>query len=218
MSVKWCRDPSGNRRRKQEVQDPVDGECAAEVRVRPAAIIQPNHYAGLTMPAAAPRRKYAIWLSLVLLLTIAFRVTAQQTVPDWTLESATGTPLNFYAHSAGRPAVLLFWATWCPYCRELMPALETVREEFAAGDVTFYALNIWEDGDPVAYLREQGYGFELLLGADAVAAQYGVKGTPGLLVVDAARRVVYVRKSGTSPAQVARDLRAILAQVIPAPQ
>ncbi len=150
---------------------------------------------------------------LLLFVMAATSATAQQTVPDWTLESGRGESLNFITHSAGRPAVLLFWATWCPYCRTLMPELDAVRAEFAADEVTFYALNIWETGDPAAYMREQGYGFELLLDADAVAAQYGVKGTPSVLVVDAARRVVYVRKSGTAHAQVARDVRAILRQV-----
>ncbi len=158
-------------------------------------------------------RKTAAALAGLLLALATLAATAQQTVPDWTLETATGEPLNFYSHSADRPAVLLFWATWCPYCRKLMPELEAVRREFADADVVFYALNIWEDGDPVGYLREHGYGFDLLLNADPVAANYGVKGTPGLIVVDAARRVVYVRKSGTTPAQLASDLRAVLGQI-----
>ena len=158
-------------------------------------------------------RGRAATLAIVLFATVTFAATAQQMVPDWTLNSATGEPLNFYTHSAGRPAVLLFWATWCPYCHKLMPELETVRGEFADAGVVFYALNIWEDGDPLEHMREHGYGFELLLDADPVAENYGVKGTPSLLVVDAARRVVYVRKSGTTPAQVASDLRAILGQV-----
>ena len=104
-------------------------------------------------------------------------------LPDWTLQGADGKSLNFYRDSAGRPTVLLFWATWCPYCRRLMPRLETVRQEFAS-EVNFYALNIWENGDPAACLADNGYGFHLLLKADEVAETYGIKGTPGLFVVD----------------------------------
>ena len=170
------------------------------------------------MLTSAALRSVMIRVCLLLLPVAAASAMAQQTVPDWTLESGSGESLNFISHSDGRPAVLLFWATWCPYCRALMPELDAVQAEFATDEVTFYALNIWEEGDPVGYMHEQGYGFELLLDADPVAAQYGVKGTPGLLVVDAARRVVYVRKSGTSPAQVARDVRAILRQVVPRAQ
>jgi len=175
-------------------------------------MIQPNRYAELTMRNSTAPRRYAATLTLLLLATATFAVTGHQTVPDWTLNSTTGEPVNFYTDSAGRPAVLLFWATWCPYCRKLMSELEAVRREFADTDVTFYALNIWEDGDPITYMREHGYSFDLLLDADPVAVNYGVKGTPSLLVVDRSRRVVYIRKSGTPPARVARDLRAMLAQ------
>ena len=85
-----------------------------------------------------------------------------------------------------------------------------MRQEFAASAVDFYALNIWEDADPVAYMQNNGYGFHLLLDADKVALDYGIKGTPGLVVTDKAKRIIYLRKSGVSATQVAQDLRSIL--------
>ena len=133
-------------------------------------------------------------------------------LPGWTLQGADGKSINFYRDSAERPTVLLFWATWCPYCRRLMPRLEKVRQEFAT-EVNFYALNIWENGDPAAYLADNGYGFHLLLEADEVAETYGIKGTPGLFVVDTNQRVIYVRRSGTKPDQVESDLRFALSHI-----
>src|SRR3546814_9228256 len=32
--------------------------------------------------------------------------------------------------SAGRPTVVLFWATWCPYCKALMPHLQSMLDEY----------------------------------------------------------------------------------------
>ncbi|MCP5091039.1 MAG: redoxin domain-containing protein, partial [Gammaproteobacteria bacterium] len=26
-----------------------------------------------------------------------------------------------------QPVILLFWATWCPYCKALMPHLQSIR-------------------------------------------------------------------------------------------
>lgn len=144
------------------------------------------------------------------LVVAADSTEASNLVPDWTLEHADGQSINFYTDSEGRPAVLLFWATWCPYCRALMPNLEKVRGEFADKGVKFYALNIWEDGDPIAHMREHNYGFDLLLNADEVAKLYGIKGTPGVIVVGADRQVIYIRKSGTTPVQVETDLRFVL--------
>ena len=129
---------------------------------------------------------------------------------DWTLRGVDGVPLNFFQHAADRPVVLLFWATWCPYGRALMPHLEKLRQEFAQDEVNFYALNIWDDGDPVAYMTDNDYGSHLLLKADEVAKTYGVMGTPGLFVVDTDRVVRYERKAGSSPTQVESDVGFVL--------
>lgn len=113
--------------------------------------------------------------------------------PDWILPNSEGEPVSFYQDSADRPAVLLFWATWCPYCAELMPELDRLSKELANENVRFYALNIWEDGDPVAFMRDKDFDFTLLLDADSVAKRYEVRSTPGLFVVDKEKQFTYIR-------------------------
>lgn len=130
--------------------------------------------------------------------------------PDWALDDIDGASVRFHQHAADRPAVLLFWATWCPYCRTLMPHLEAVRADYAEKGVRFYALNVWEDGDPVAYMQEHGYGMQLMLAADLVAEDYGVQGTPGVYVTDREQRVRYVRPRGAEPQAVETALRETL--------
>jgi len=84
--------------------------------------------------------------------------------------------------------IYLFWASWCPYCRALMPHLQSIEDEY--GDrVTVYALNFRDEGDARGYMAERGFEFVLLPEADAVAESWGVFGTPGLFVVDSAGRV-----------------------------
>lgn len=104
--------------------------------------------------------------------------------PAWTLPSPEGAPVRFPDAASGRPAVVLFWATWCPYCKALMPHLDDIRDEYAESGVRIFAVNIWEDGDPVAFVREAGFDFVLALDGDEIAKSYGVIGTPGLFVVD----------------------------------
>ena len=94
----------------------------------------------------------------------------------------------------------------------MTPRLEKGRQEFAT-EVNFYALNIWENGDATAYLADNGYRFHLLLEADEVAEIYGIKGTPGLFVVDTNQRVIYVRRSGTKRDQVESDLKFALSHL-----
>jgi cytochrome c biogenesis protein CcmG/thiol:disulfide interchange protein DsbE len=158
---------------------------------------------------------YAISLALfVHTFTAPPTALANETVANWNLTDASGEIINFYDDAQGRPAVLLFWATWCPYCRALMPHLESLRQEFSDRGVTFYALNIWEDADPIAYMRDKNYGFRLMLEADDVAKEYGIKGTPGLIAVDASRKIIYQRTSGTSPEQVETELTNALGNLL----
>lgn len=130
--------------------------------------------------------------------------------PNWQLQRADGETVDFYQDSRGRVAVLLFWATWCPHCRSLMPHLAAIAEDYQDRPVKIYALNLWEQGDPVAYLRERSMDFELLLNAEAVAEAYGIRGTPGLLVVGPDHQVLYTRQRGVAPEEVAGAVRDAL--------
>jgi thiol-disulfide isomerase/thioredoxin len=83
----------------------------------------------------------------------------------------------------------LFWATWCPYCKALMPHLQSLRLEH--GDkIKILAINFIEaDGDPVGFVRNAGYDFVVLPDGDAVAEAYRVYGTPGVIIVDQGQNI-----------------------------
>lgn len=130
--------------------------------------------------------------------------------PDWKLSSADGKVINFYQATENKPVVLFFWATWCPYCEALLPHLDQLRKDFSQQGVVFYALNIWENKDPTVFFAEKEIGFKLLLEAGAVAKQYDVKGTPGLMVIDRQKKLRYVRKSGTGEIEAKNQVTEIL--------
>lgn len=150
------------------------------------------------------------WLVPALLLATAALANPHPTAPGWVLAKPDGTQVRFEADRRERPAVLLFWATWCPYCRALMPEIQALREAYPAEALDIFAINIWEDGDPVAYMRESGFSYELLLDGDPVTEPYGVEGTPGLFLVDADGRIVYRRPSGAEPRAVREAIEQAL--------
>jgi len=103
--------------------------------------------------------------------------------PDWTLVATDGQTVNLNDEAQEQTTVLLFWATWCPYCKALMPHLQSVVLEY--GDkVKVLAINIKEDGDPVEFIESAGYEFTLLPNGDNVADAYKIAGTPGVFVID----------------------------------
>ncbi|MGI9271525.1 MAG: TlpA family protein disulfide reductase [Woeseiaceae bacterium] len=104
--------------------------------------------------------------------------------PDWTLNSADGSSVTLSETVADQPVVLLFWATWCPFCKALMPHLQSIRLEYGE-DVKILALHFRDDkGDPIAFIRDAGYDFTLLQNSNDVADLYKVWATPGVIVID----------------------------------
>jgi thiol-disulfide isomerase/thioredoxin len=118
-----------------------------------------------------------------LLLLLAATAFAQTPAPAFKLKDAGGTEVALPSHQAGVD-IYLFWATWCPYCKALMPYLQSIKQDY--GDtVRVYALDIEDDGNPRAVMARHGYDFTLLPNADPVMPLYGVRATPGLFLVDA---------------------------------
>lgn len=154
-------------------------------------------------PRSIPDRLLPVVAGLAMLMLFApgeaRAVQPGDRAPAWELTDGTGTDIEFPAHAAGSPAVLFFWATWCPYCHAVMPYLKRIQEDFAEHGVRVYAIDFKDDGDPVAHMEELGYDFVVLPMGDLVADDYGVWGAPGLIVVDGAGIVAYRRGDTRAP-------------------
>lgn len=137
-----------------------------------------------------------IWLFIWLCLP-AF---AQGETEDnsWSL-----TDVNHATHQFPQDAVaqrevtvLFFWATWCPYCKQLMPHIQSALYQYQNElSLKIYALNINEDSDPAEYLNRNGYGFLLFPKAEEVAKHYEVHGTPAVLIFDQTGQQVFDLRS-----------------------
>jgi len=124
------------------------------------------------------------YILMTLMLAVAIGANAMDPYPAaaFTLDAGEGKTLSLPRDHNGVD-VYFFWASWCPYCKALMPHLQSIVDEYGK-DVTVFALNIRDDEDPRVFLDQYGYQFTLLPEADPVMADYGVKGTPGLFLVD----------------------------------
>ena len=138
------------------------------------------------------------------------------TAPAWALQTGEGETIDYYQDSENKVSVVLFWATWCPYCATLMPHLEVIYRKYKNKGLKFYAIDIYEDGklDPVEYFTNREYTYTLLLDGDQVAEDYGVKGTPGLYVVDKDKKIIYKRPAGVSDVMVKQNVDLKIKQAI----
>ncbi len=125
---------------------------------------------------------HRVILTLLLALLSQAGLAQDQSAPSFTLADADGNQLTLPRAHEGVD-IYFFWASWCPYCKALMPYLQGMRTDY--GDaVTVYALNIRDEEDPEIFMLEHEYDFILVPEADSVMALYGIEPVPALYLVD----------------------------------
>lgn len=151
----------------------------------------------------------------------AFAVDQGDLAPAWQALNLEGENVSFPEVSEGRPTVFIFWATWCPYCKAFMPYLKKIHEDYGPERILIVAVNAKDkDGDKDAYVDALGFPVVAIREGDAIAADYGIRFIPGLMVVDGNGTVSYRRSStelppGQTLAQLWSDqVRAALDQAL----
>jgi thiol-disulfide isomerase/thioredoxin len=134
-----------------------------------------------------------------------------QLAPNWILSDLSGTPISLYQEAEeGKTVVMFFWASWCKNCQSLMPVIRDLNEAKGDKPISIYLMNIWEDGDPVEFIKNHEVSVPLILHAENVARRYNINLTPGIVVVDHSRRIQYVRQSQENLNEVVSNLQKIL--------
>ena len=134
-----------------------------------------------------------------------------QVAPNWILSDLEGTSISLYQEvEEGKTVVMFFWASWCKNCQSLMPFIRELREAKGDKPISIYLMNIWEDGDPVEFIKNHNIGVPLILHAENVARRYNIQLTPGIVVVDHTRKIQYVRQHQENLSDVVSHLQKIL--------
>ena len=76
-----------------------------------------------------------------------------------------------------------------------------------------YGVNIRERGNPMAYMKERGLTYGLLLKADGISRAYGVRGLPAYFVIGHDGKVVLSGSSVDERGQIAGAIEGALRQI-----
>ncbi|WP_075188295.1 TlpA family protein disulfide reductase [Teredinibacter haidensis] len=133
------------------------------------------------------------------------------TAPNWMMSDIEGDMHSLYAElEQGNEVIIVFWASWCKFCRELLPEINLFQLTLTNDPVKIFAMNIWEDGDPVGYFDSRDFKLPLILNADAIARRYAVEGTPGVVFIGKDKTIRYLRQPGEDSVAVMRQLQALV--------
>lgn len=145
--------------------------------------------------------RIAMVLAVLCLPALVVADNHEQTSMNWTATDFSGAKVEFPEVLESKPTVLIFWATWCPYCRAFMPYLGDIQGEY--GDkINILTIDVFEDGeiDPAKHIESLGFPMIAVAEGDAVAELYGVRGTPGVMVLNGDGSLAWKRASTDLPA------------------
>lgn len=114
--------------------------------------------------------------------------------PSAAVVSLDGKAMDLKSFYGGKPVVLEFWATWCPLCAKLEPAMQAARTKYA-GKVTFVSVGVNQNQSAErqrAHAEKNGIGGEFVFDRDGAATKaFSVPHTSYVVVLDASGKVVY---------------------------
>ena len=95
-----------------------------------------------------------------------------QSAPDIILSNDGGGQVAMRKYFNGQPAILFFWATWCPHCRTQLKEINHNIEEFEQKGIKVILVNVGETKEKVLkYKQQNGIDLMVLLDQQSKAAE-----------------------------------------------
>ncbi len=114
-----------------------------------------------------------------------------QLPPEFVLPDLDGNDVML-ADYDGKVVVLDLWATWCPPCREEIPFLVQLYDEFRDQGLMVVGIGLDQGGAPTLapFAEANGITYPILVGDRDVQAAYGVTGIPTTFIIGRDGRIV----------------------------
>jgi thiol-disulfide isomerase/thioredoxin len=118
---------------------------------------------------------------------------AGSAVPHFALPSVADGAVIDSDQFKGRVRLITFWATWCPPCREEVPSLIRLQNEFGSKGFTVVALSVDQGGVGVVrkFVEKNKVNYPVVRADRDVLQKFGgVSGVPYSFLVDKGGKVV----------------------------
>jgi thiol-disulfide isomerase/thioredoxin len=138
-------------------------------------------------------RKKACFLLTFLAISFLFTPTPGlgQEAPEFSLSDIYGQPLRL-SDFEGKVILLDFWATWCPFCRESIPILKSLYEEYKNKGLVIIGIALeYDQGQTLKrFAKEKKISYPLAVGKERLATEYSAYGVPTRILLNRTGKIV----------------------------
>ena len=118
-----------------------------------------------------------------------------KSAPDFELQDLNGSSVRLSSFKGKKPVLIYFWATWCPYCITVKPAIADLRKEIAPSELEILSVNVG-GGDSLErvkrYQERNPAPYAVVYdGEGKVSRSYQVQGIPLFVLVDKEGKVIF---------------------------
>ncbi len=137
-----------------------------------------------------------VWSCLALMIICGLGFNRQAFGANIILKDLQANTVNLESFN-GSPRILIFWTTWCPYCRAAIKSLTQISAQLQQEGVLVFAIDVNESPVRVRnFLKNSPVNFKVLLDGEAqLASSYNVNGVPTYVLINRAGRIVAKRNS-----------------------
>jgi len=139
-----------------------------------------------------PFRSLVLSLFSIVLLTSCSKATSEsqnvgQNLPELKLEYLANE-----ASVVGKPAIVEFWATWCPPCRQSIPHLNGVYAKYKDRGLVIVGITNEDRATVEDFMKKLPMHYTVARDASGgLAKKFGVRGIPHAMVVDKTGKIVW---------------------------
>lgn len=132
------------------------------------------------------------WMVLVLVSACTTgKDSAVVDAPGFKLKDLSGKVVQL-SDFKGKPVMIDFWATWCPPCRESIPALVRIHKAYSGRGLVVLGISMDQGGwdSVMQFVAENGIGYTVLKGTDSVQDDYQVRTIPMVVLLNKEGKMV----------------------------
>ncbi|MEJ5299440.1 MAG: TlpA disulfide reductase family protein [Thermodesulforhabdaceae bacterium] len=116
--------------------------------------------------------------------------------PDFSLPSILdGRTVSLSDFRNSKTVLIYFWATWCPSCLEVRPAVKAIKERVSNDRLEVIAINIGAGDTPESirkFERLHPLNVPVLFDKEGkVSLTYGVRGVPFFVIINPEGKITY---------------------------